>query len=127
MLDLDFAREVARQVVRFSAPKPFLSLLNQAFSDSSGSTDFLSSFWQHPSSRLLMLVAIGIDPTSSAGVWRSDGPNITGALDGLPFAAGGGYIYLYSAEEVKFFRIRTAAAGAGAFSAVAYRMAGEDR
>lgn len=123
MADIDIAREVARQAVaqQLGPPRPFLSLINQAFDDTSGSQDFFAQFWQHPAGPSIVLVAIAIAPTSAAGVWRADGPNIQSATDGLFFAAGGGYLYLYDVDSVRFFRLRANAGGLGTFSAQAYR------
>jgi len=118
------AAEVARLIFQSGARTPFLFLANQTATDVSGNVYHLQSFAQHPNAREIVLVTIALSPTSSAGSWRSDGPHIVGASDGLFLAAGGGYLYLYSIDEVRNFRMRANAAGTITWSAQAHRLAG---
>lgn len=105
-------------------PIPYDAVFNQAVADTDGGTDFLVRFWQSPYARSIAFVQVSLSPTSSAGVYRSDGPPISSATDGMFFPAGGGVIYLQSYDEVRHFRIRANLAGAIVFSAQAYRFAG---
>ena len=103
------------------APVPFDSVFNQTATDTSGGTDFFQRFWQSPFARQIAFVQITLASTSSAGVWRSDGPSIASATDGLFFPSGGVIINLQSYDEVRYFRIRANAGGTVTFSAQAYR------
>lgn len=103
------------------SPIPYDSLTNLSATDTSGGTDFFGRFWSNPYARQLAYVMVTLAPTSSAGVYRSDGGAIATATDGMFFPAGGVIIYLQSYDEVRYFRIRANAAGTVTFSATAFR------
>jgi hypothetical protein len=104
-----------------AAPRPFAFLGPLTVDENAGATELLRTLTQDPSIGEVTLVAITLAPTSGAGVWRSDGALITSATDGLFFPAGGGVIYLYTADEVRFFRMRTNAGVTATVTVQAYR------
>jgi len=94
----------------------------QTVADTDGArNDFLAAIWNRADIDSLVLCVIGIFSTSSAGSWSSTGRGITATDPGLPFPAGGAYINLFSAQDVKNFRIQATAGGSLTLVATAYR------
>jgi len=95
--------------------------LSDTITPTDGARDVLAPFWTHPAAQDIALVAIGLDQSSSGGVFRTDGPNVLSGL-GQPFPGGGGYIYLSSLNDIRAFRVQAAAAGTVNLRATAYRV-----
>lgn len=87
-----------------------------------GGTDHLALLAQHPQVKNVLMVMISLSPASGAGVWRSDGPSIQSTTDGNFVPSGGGIIYLFSEQEIRFFRMRADGATSITWSASAYGM-----
>jgi hypothetical protein len=109
---------------RQQLPSQFLFLEQQTVGDDDGATDWLVRFHQHPNADIISLVTVSLSPLSGSGLWRSDGGNITAASGGLFLPAGGGLLYLYTLNDVRFFRIQANAGETIFLTAAAYRRGG---